>query len=379
MVYITVRQSPQYHQMTLEEFLFSPEAASQVVNPNISNTKTYEVSEVSPRFMKTANTNSMLNKLKQFNQQTDFLREYPRRKLYNHFTIPKKNGDPRPIDAPVPSLKMALYNLKILFEQDFGLLYHTSAFAYVKSRSHLKCMQRHQEAESRWYAKYDLSNFFGSTTLDFVMRMCERVFPLSELCKLPDGRGELEKALELAFLDGGLPQGTPFSPTITNIMMIPVDYKLSQTLRDFENQRYVYTRYADDFQVSSKYSFSFRKIEGIINGVLKEFNAPFKIKREKTRYGSIAGSNFNLGLMTNKDNQITVGHEKKRIFKAMLTRYIMDKKNGVGWDVMEVQKLDGFRNYYRMIEADTIDKMVNHINKKFHVNVVKMMKQDLRA
>lgn len=43
MVYITVRQSPIYHQMTLEEYLFQNYQTPPVVNANIANTRTYEV------------------------------------------------------------------------------------------------------------------------------------------------------------------------------------------------------------------------------------------------------------------------------------------------------------------------------------------------
>ncbi|MCL2052843.1 MAG: hypothetical protein FWG90_00155 [Oscillospiraceae bacterium] len=46
-----------------------------------------------------------------------------------------------------------------------------------------------------------------------------------------DGVIELQKALSLCFSNGGLPQGTPISPFITNVMMIPLDHKLSNSLR----------------------------------------------------------------------------------------------------------------------------------------------------
>lgn len=50
MVYITVRQSPIYHQMTLEEYLFQNYQTPPVVNANIANTRTYEVENVSEHF-----------------------------------------------------------------------------------------------------------------------------------------------------------------------------------------------------------------------------------------------------------------------------------------------------------------------------------------
>lgn len=380
MFYITVMQSPMYRQMTLEEFLFEVDTKPQaMINPNLTNTRTYEVERISEKFLERFNVAKLVTKLSQFNASTEELRAKPRHDLYRTFHIPKKSGGLRKIDAPEPELMDALRRLKTIFEEDFKALYHTSAFAYVKHRSTVDAVKRHQANESKWFGKYDLSNFFGSTTIDFAIKMLGMVFPFSEVIKSTVGERELRKAIELAFLDGGLPQGTPISPLITNIMMIPVDYKLANGFRDFNHQRFVYTRYADDFLVSSKYTFSFREVEKFIVDTLKSFGAPFTIKSEKTRYGSSAGSNWNLGVMLNKDNEITVGHKKKRQFQAMLASYIMDKKNSKDWDKSDVQTMEGYRNYYRMIEGDTIDKMVAHIGEKFGVDVVQLIKDDLRA
>ena len=350
-----------------------------MINPNLTNTRTYEVERISEKFLERFDVSKLVTKLSQFNASTEELRAKPRHDLYRTFHIPKKSGGLRKIDAPEPELMDALRRLKTIFEEDFKALYHTSAFAYVKHRSTVDAVKRHQANESKWFGKYDLSNFFGSTTIDFAIKMLGMVFPFSEVVKSTVGERELRKAIELAFLDGGLPQGTPISPLITNIMMIPVDYKLANGFRDFNHQRFVYTRYADDFLVSSKYTFSFREVEKFIVDTLKSFGAPFTIKSEKTRYGSSAGSNWNLGVMLNKDNEITVGHKKKRQFQAMLASYIMDKKNGKDWGKSDVQTMEGYRNYYRMIEGDTIDKMVAHIGEKFGVDVVQLIKDDLRA
>ena len=188
----------------------------------------------------------------------------------------------------------------------------------------------------------------------------------------------LSEALELAFLDGALPQGTPLSPLLTNIIMIPVDFKLANTLREYNHQRFVYTRYADDFLVSSRYQFSFREIEALIISTLADFGAPFTINPGKTRYGSSAGSNWNLGVMLNKDNQITVGYKKKRQFQAMLASYVMDRRNGTPWDKTDIRVMEGYRNYYRMIEKETIDAMVKHVGDKFGVDIVALIKTDLK-
>lgn len=378
MVYITVRQSPIYHQMTLEEFLFQNFQAPAVVNANMANTKTYEYESASEHFTSNLDVDSLIHKLERYNQSVAHLREKDRHSLYDSFHIPKKSGGLRKIDAPLPELMNALRQLKTIFEEDFHALYHTAAFAYVKNRSTIDAVKRHQKNNSKWFGKLDLHNFFGSTTPEFVMSMFSMVYPFSEVVKVPQGRQELRTALELAFLDGVLPQGTPLSPLITNVMMIPVDFKLSKAFRDFDKQRFIYTRYADDFIISSKYDFDVHAVEGLVVQTLKDFGAPFSINNTKTRYGSSSGRNWNLGVMLNKDNEITVGNKKKRQFQSMLYNYITDKKGGIEWNREDIQVVQGLHSYYRMVEKDTIDAIVKHINEKMGVDVLRLIKEDLR-
>ncbi len=377
MVYITVKQSPIYHQMTLEELLYQTFKAPVIINDNTANTKTYEVETASEHFTKSLDVQRLIGKLTAFNNSTELLRKVERRSLYNTFYIPKKSGGLRRIDAPNDDLMNALRMLKGIFEQDFGALYHTTAFAYIKKRCTIDAVKRHQQNNSKWFGKLDLHNFFGSTNLDFVMQMFSMVFPFSEVVKHPAGREELRKALELGFLNGGLPQGTPISPLITNVMMIPVDFKLSNALRNFKDNHFVYTRYADDFIISSRHDFNVRDVEKLIVDTLGAYNAPFNINSSKTRYGSSAGSNWNLGVMLNKDNEITVGYKKKRQFQSMLTNYVNDRNNGSPWSCEDIQVMKGLYSYYKMVEGETIDAIVEHINKKLNVNIMRLIKEDL--
>lgn len=379
MYYITVPQSPMYRQMSIEELLFGDNSIPPLINSNETNTKTYEVEKVSAGFKKNVNLYQMYETLKAFNEKTDYLREKPRNSLYHSFSIPKKSGGLRRIDAPCDDLMNALRMLKEIFEKDFHALYHTSAFAYVKGRSTVDAVKKHQQNESKWFAKFDLSNFFGSITPDFTMAMLAKIYPFSDFISFSTVfKEELRKALDLAFLNGGLPQGTPISPLLTNIIMIPIDFKLSNTLRNFENNKLVYTRYADDFLISSRYGFSSRSVENLVCETLSEFEAPFNLNREKTRYGSSAGSNWNLGLMLNKDNKITIGHQNKKRFQAMLTNYILDRRNGNRWEIADIQTLNGYKNYYKMVEGEIIERIIAHINAKFSSNVEAMIAEDLR-
>lgn len=378
MIYVTVRQSPRYYQMSLEEYLFQDYCKPAVSNDNTINTKTYEVESASEVFSKDLDVDALIGKLAAFNKSVDGLRGFSRQSLYRTFHIPKKTGGLRRIDAPNQELMAALYGLKSILESDFHALYHTSAFAYIQKRSTIAAVQRHQQNESRWFGKFDLHNFFGSTTLDFVMHMLSVIFPFSEVMKSPEGEDELRAALELGFLNGGLPQGTPLSPMLTNLVMIPIDFSLTRKLRNDREHPFVNTRYADDFIVSSKYAFNVKDVERMLVDTLAEFGAPFTINSSKTRYGSSAGRNWNLGVMLNANNEITVGHRNKRRLQSMLHNFIMDSKNGIEWDKGDVSSMQGTISYYRMVEKDTIDAIIRHIDDKMGVDVERMIRDCLR-
>lgn len=400
MPYITIKQPPRIRQLTLEEMLSGEtDYRDLVISDNDTNTVTRYVKNVSSEISSKFAVTSMLMKLVHFNKDNSKLIEADKRDLYSSFKIPKKTGGLRQIDAPCDELKRALYELKSIFESDLftgGIIvyHHTSAYAYVKNRCALDAVKKHQLNNSKWFLKTDFSNFFGSTTLEYAYNMLIKIFPFSRIAELNikkhsedcadttiKGSEELKKALSLCFLtdENGvetLPQGTPMSPLLTNIIMIPIDHRISNDLR-YQQENFTYTRYSDDIQISSRKDFDANRVVEYINGVLKEFNAPFKIKPEKTRYGSSSGRNWNLGVMLNKDNEITIGHSKKKQFKAMLNNYINDKKKDVSWDVHDVQSLIGITNYYRMVERENIDHIIDCYNKKYKVDVMKMMKNDV--
>ena len=385
MYYVTVKQSPIYHQITLDEFLFGDRSKTHVSNIKQTCTRTHAFETIPDKYLSSVNALRMINVLKKFTERHSDLYEADRHSLYYEFYIPKKSGGFRKIDAPNERLKNALYELKEIFENEFNAdsLYHTSAYAYVKGRSCIEANDVHINNQSEWYAKLDLSNFFGSTTKEFVMKQLSMIFPFCEVCKTGSGNSILSKAIDLGFLDGGLPQGTPISPMITNIIMIPIDFTLSNKLRDYDHQRYMYTRYADDFTISSKYNFDINKIIRFLNETFTSFGAPYQMKPEKTRYGSAAGRNWNLGVMItkNKDGDIirTIGSKKKRMFEAQLSSFVLDSIHNTPWDIGEVRVLNGYINYYKMVEGEVINRIISHIGEKYNVNIVSMIEEQLKA
>lgn len=378
MPYITVMQTPRTHQITLEEILNGeiPESAFFPKAASTAGTVTHYAKRIRGSYLDKIDLPSMIQSLEGFLSEYESLYEEDRHSLYSTFCIPKRSGGLRTINAPNPELMSALRRLKEIFEVQFHALYHTSAFAYVPGRKTVDAVAKHQRNGSRWFLKTDFSDFFGSTTEVFLSDMLSRIFPFSEIMSDPEGKPLLQKALNLCFLDGGLPQGTPISPMLTNLMMIPIDHYLSNTLR---SNGFCYTRYADDIVISHPNNFSFSEKCEFINQVLQDFGAPFKIKPSKTRYGSCAGQNWILGVMLNKDHQITIGHQKKKQFKAMCNNYIVDHQKSIRWGFHDLQVFSGLIAYYKMVERDEIQRIIEHYNQKYHANLMEMLHKDLRS
>lgn len=376
--YITISQPPKSHQITLEDILTKELPVYVFQQPTgESYTLTRVANSVTKQTLANARIGHAVQSILEFNETYKDLFEQPREKLYHTFYIPKKSGGLRRIDEPNPELMGALRRLKEILESDFHAMHHTAAFAYVKGRSTINSLERHQRNHSNWFLKTDFSNFFGSTTLEFTLSMLKIIFPFNYVYELyPDGWKALEKALELGFLNGGLPQGTPLSPALTNLIMLPIDHRLRNDLIK-RKEKFCYTRYADDILISSRRNFTYSEVVNYIDEVLEEFHAPFRIKAEKTRYGSSAGANWNLGVMLNKDGNITIGWRKKKQFHAMVHNFITDFNNNKHWELSDVQTFSGLLSYYYMVEPSYMKGYLDHVYDKYKVNLRKLIRTEL--
>lgn len=377
MPYITYARKPEEKQITVWDVLYGTTDANLMPDKDTKDTVTFYKEDVPLTILQKLKIGEITESLLQFNERWSELFTADRRSLYYSFKIPKKSGGWRQIDAPNDELKTALTHLKSIFEHKIGAPYHTAAFAYVPGRCTLQCVQRHQANGSKWFAKFDFSKFFPSTTYDFVVKMFSDIYPYSEILSGAVSGPEFKKALSLCFLDGTLPQGTPMSPLITNIMMIPIDLEIARYCRE-HTPHLCYTRYADDIQISCEFTFKWAEVQKKIVDILAKFEAPFKLNGDKTRYGSFAGRNWNLGLMLNKDNEITVGYRRKKILKATLFSFMMSELKGERWELGQIQELLGNVNYCRQIEPEKTDDILNRMSDKFNQSVMETIKAAIR-
>lgn len=307
-------------------------------------------------------------KLPQLIQLGEISRTIP--KTYQSFRIPKHSGGFRRIDAPNAQLNNHLKNVKNYFERDLKVLPHNAAYAYVKHRNCKDAIQVHQKNQSKWFLKLDMKSFFNNCSKDFIYSSLISLFQFTFLTRSSEGRQALKHIINSAMLNGGLPQGTSLSPMLTNLAMIPIDYEITNTLAEI-NSDIVYTRYADDILISSKYKFDMQKIISVVEQIIRK-HSPLRLNKAKTRFGSSAGRNWNLGLMLNKDNNITVGYRAKELYRAKLFQYCSALTKNENLDNLNVSELAGITSYYCSIEPDYFNRVIEKYTKKFNIDINKL-------
>lgn len=157
------------------------------------------------------------------------------RKHYRTFYIPKGSSFRR-IDAPRVALKVVQ---KWLATQ-FGKIYQAPdhVYGFVPNRSHIDAAKVH--VQSQWVLSVDIENFFPATPQKLVAEVMRAVGYSSS-------SGDLIS--QLTCLNGGLAQGAPSSPILSNFCFSDIDVKLSEMAQKY-NVRL--TRYADDITFSSR-------------------------------------------------------------------------------------------------------------------------------
>ncbi len=199
---------------------------------------------------------------------------------YHAFKISKKSGDKRLIHAPVNELKVILKSLNYILECIYQP--HKAATGFVLNKSIVDNAKIH--SGSNYVFNLDLKDFFHSFDVQRIKRGFMKApfnlngdreplaFYLASLCC-----HEINVNDEVKML---LPQGSPTSPTISNILCKTLDHRLTGLANRFGVR---YSRYADDITFSSMHSV-FHKSEFLAE--LKriiEVNQELIINPKKTR------------------------------------------------------------------------------------------------
>ncbi len=167
-------------------------------------------------------------------------------KFYREFTLPRGRR-PRIIHAPRVSLKVIQKWIGYHLSRSRSL--PANVHGFVPGRSTVTAATQHLGAD--WLLSVDLRDFFPSTSR-------------AEVRSIFDGLGYPDRAsrvlTDLTTVRRSLPQGSPASPVLANLVFEQTDVKLKNIA---EERNIIYTRYADDIVFSGAGSVPAGLLAGI--------------------------------------------------------------------------------------------------------------------
>jgi group II intron reverse transcriptase/maturase len=194
-------------------------------------------------------------------------------------SIPKSNGKMRLLGIPSVTdrlLQQAVHQVVMpLFEVEFK----PQSYGFRPQRNAQQAVQQAQQYIHNGYqhiVDIDLKNFFDEVDHCMLLQLLYRKVKCSHTLRLIRKwlRAPIQVKGKLVRRRKGVPQGSPLSPLLSNIVLHELDKELEQ-----QGQRHV--RYADDFSIYCKSKTAARKVGNSIFLFLKN-KLKLPINREKS-------------------------------------------------------------------------------------------------
>ena len=308
-------------------------------------------------------------------------------KLYTEHKIPKKklkNGKTqyRTLHAPNEELKALQKQAQIILEDVLCLHPHNAVHSYTKRRDNVTNARTHKF--SKHFINIDLKDFFPSINEAFIRQELlkfkeffiinvsndkyQHLTNIELTNKIKDLTNLLLNAIiNLATYKEVLPQGSPLSPVLSNLVGFKLDYMIEHLLKSQSCDNMVmYTRYADDLTFSSFKPMDLEYILDVVEFSIKSESLPFTINKEKTKYLKNTHRCYITGVKVNKDNHATYGHEKKAQLKRDIFHLFMMYLEG-NEDLEQARETLGQLAYLQKIEPAYAKNMIKKYARKFNI------------
>ncbi|MBI2968170.1 MAG: group II intron reverse transcriptase/maturase, partial [Bacteroidetes bacterium] len=193
--------------------------------------------------------------------------------------IPKSNGGGRLLGVPTVTDRLLQQAVSQTIGLQFEMEFKEESYGFRPNRNALQAVQQAQKNINEGYdhiVDIDLQNFFDEVDHCIIMQLLYRKV------KCPITLRLIRKWLRTPILINGkltkrrkgVPQGSPLSPLLSNIMLHELD-------KEMEKQGLRYVRYADDFSIYTKSQSTARKVGNNIYLFLKD-KLKLSINRKKS-------------------------------------------------------------------------------------------------
>ncbi len=253
----------------------------------------------------------------------------PEAARYKKFTIPKRFGGTRQISAPLDDMKGLQRNLAVLLQDCVQVSNEKNKFpnkiAHGFTRGHSITSNAKPHCNHRYVFNLDLNDFFGSIHYGRVYGFFrkDKNFLLNE---------KVARIIaNIACFEAKLPQGSPCSPVISNLIGHVLDVHM---VRLASKNGCTYTRYADDLTFSTNlaaFPVAIAKptVDSDVWAVGDELGqliekSGFSVNLKKTRMQYCDSRQEVTGLVVNK--KVNVRSEYRRTVRAMVDRLLTTGK-----------------------------------------------------
>ena len=193
--------------------------------------------------------------------------------------IPKENGKTRLLGIPTVTDRLLQQAVLQVINARFEFEFSDSSYGFRPNRSVQQAVQKAQgyiNEGFQYIVDIDLKTFFDEVDHCYLLQLLYRKIKCRETLRLIRKwlRSPIQIKGKLVKRRKGVPQGSPLSPLLSNIMLHELD-------RELERQGLRFVRYADDFSIYLKTNATARKGGNNIYRFLKR-KLKLPINREKS-------------------------------------------------------------------------------------------------
>lgn len=286
------------------------------------------------------------------------LYKLPADQKYTSFSIPKKSGGNRQINAPIPKIKTLQRRLADTLYECSAEIEAThkpsKSLSHAFRKSHSIITNARPHKNRRYVLNLDLENFFPSLNFGRVRGF----FLKNNDFKLNQSVATI--IAQIACHKEALPQGSPCSPIISELLTHFLDVRLTRLAKHY---KCTYSRYADDvtFSTSQKAFPSALAVEqdGLwtIGDTLKEkiTDSGFSINASKTRMQCRGSRQTVTGLTVNEKVNIRADYYRSARAMAHSLFATGHYHRGDGIKIDSIGQIEGILNHVYHVKERVID------------------------
>lgn len=266
---------------------------------------------------------------------------------YFTYKIPKKNGGERIISQPNTELKaLQVWILRNILNK---LIVSASCKGFEKNTNIYDNAEPHIGALA--VMCLDIDDFFPSIKVNQVWSVFRAAGYNPRVASI---------LASICTFNGGLPQGSPASPKIANLVCLRLDARIT----GYVGRRGItYTRYADDLTFSAYSYTTLFKAHTFIRKIVK--SEGFNLNRDKTRLAGASRRHKITGLIVN-DNEAGIGRVRMRWLRSKIN-HLCEQNNGNG-SLCNVEQIKGWLAFISSVDEkrrNMLDEYIKEMRIKY--------------